>query len=420
MRVLFLTSHLPYPPYSGGRRREFELIRRIGKEVDLTIVAVSTSYDEDRSLASALLPYCRAVHVFPAQPESFADDSLDSGFSPKVWRNLSPEAAALVQLLITTAQVDLVHCEGYFMASLLSGIEWLPCLIVEQNIDHLLLEQEANFCQDRKTSCTYSKAAAVAAETARTFWRQSSACGVLTKEDETIVRALEPGVRTFVLPDGFDHLPDLPLEPDGTDGQILDQISPDAPVVLFVANFAYRPNIDATRFLVHEILPIVLANIPETITILAGNSPSDEILAYHNWRGIYVTGRVKSLSRFYNRANLAVVPVRVGGGVKVKILEALAHGKACITTEIGAQGLGEAIRGVIVRDEPSAFAEAICQYLVDKEARRRLEELSFSATCALLTWQDASDLLLRSYEEILGADVQMKASAARVNGWHGK
>lgn len=408
MRILFLTSHLPYPPYSGGRRREFELIRRIGRQADLTIVAVSKAFDEDLKLAPGLRPYSRAIHVFPARPESLTGDASYAGVPPKMWRNSSPEAKSLVHRLLASNRFDVVHCEGYFMMPLLPLTHCAPVLIVEQNIDFQLLEQESKLSSDPELHHACSRAAGLAFKTARACWRKSSGCGVLTPEDLDTVRALAPEVRTFLLPDGFDHNTNLPLgscNPGSCNNEanILNGIPPGAPVVLFVANFAYQPNVDAAHFLVRDILPAVLNENPRVITILAGNSPTEEILAYNNHTGVRVTGRVQSLAPFYDRATLVVAPVRIGGGIKVKMLEAFAHGKACVTTSVGVQGLGAIARNCVVRDEPFAFAKAVCQYLADQEGRTRLEEEARLATRELFTWQDASDLLLRSYEELIAA-----------------
>ena len=408
MRVLFLTSHLPYPPYSGGRRREFELIRRIGSEIDLTIVAVSKTFDEDLRLAPALYSSCRSVHVFPAQPEPIHGDGTYAGVPAKTWRNMSAQAKGLVHRLLASNDVDVVHCEGYFMMPLLPLRHHAQTLIVEQNMDFQLLEQESKLSSDPEVNHACSLAADLAFKTAIDCWRRSSACGVLTQEDLDTVRTLAPEVWTFLLPDGFDHTTDLPLGSSNLDfcndgGSILNTVPPDEPVLLFVANFAYQPNVDAAHFLVREILPTVLNENPRTLTILAGNSPTEELVAYDKRMGVHVTGRVKSLAPFYNRATLVVVPVRIGGGIKVKMLEAFAQGKACVTTSVGVQGLGGIARNCVVRDEPSAFARAVCHYLADEEGRRKLEEQARLATRELFTWQGASDLLLRSYEELIAA-----------------
>lgn len=403
MRILFLTSHLPYPPYSGGRRREFELIRRVGRETDLTVIAVSKTFDEDLGLAPALLPYCRAVHVFPGRPESLNGDASYAGVPPKMWRNTSPEAKALVHRLLASNCFDVVHCEGYFMMPLLPLHHRAPVLIVEQNIDFQLLEQESELSSNPEIHHACSRAAALALKTARACWRKSSACGVLTPEDLDTIHTLAPEVRTFLLPDGFDHSTDLPFGSCNNDADILNGIPPDAPVILFVANFAYQPNVDAAHFLVRDVLPTVLKENPRVVTVLAGNSPTEKILAYHHHAGVHVTGRVQSLAPFYDRATLVAVPVRIGGGIKVKMLEALAHGKACVTTSVGTQGLGAIARNCVVRDEPFGFAKAICHYLADEEGRTSLEEQARLATRELFTWQEASDLLFHSYEELIAA-----------------
>jgi glycosyltransferase involved in cell wall biosynthesis len=123
-----------------------------------------------------------------------------------------------------------------------------------------------------------------------------------------------------VVPDAVDHLGSAPL----------DAVAP-RPELVFVANFAYQPNVDAAFWLCREIFPRVREQVPEARALLVGNGPPQELQALA-CEHIFVTGRVPSVAPSLDRAAVVVCPLRVGGGIKVKMLEALCRGKAIVAS----------------------------------------------------------------------------------------
>jgi glycosyltransferase involved in cell wall biosynthesis len=116
---------------------------------------------------------------------------------------------------------------------------------------------------------------------------------------------------------------------------------------------------------------------------------------------VVVTGRVPSVEPYFERAQVIVCPLREGGGVKVKVLEALARGKAVVTTSVGVQGLGPAADDALrVEDRPRRFARAVAEILRDETERRRLEQAAKALAATLPTWDDAVDGLIGCYQEL--------------------
>ena len=141
---------------------------------------------------------------------------------------------------------------------------------------------------------------------------------------------------------------------------------PAAPVILFVAGFAHPPNIDAACWLVHAILPLVRRALPEVRLVLAGSHPTAAVRALAG-DAIEVTGNLsgEALLERYAAARAAVVPLRVGAGVKGKVVEALQQGLPLVTTTIGVEGLAGLEAVVPVSDEPEAIARALLELLQD-------------------------------------------------------
>jgi glycosyltransferase involved in cell wall biosynthesis len=399
VRVLFLTCHLPFPPISGGRRRELELIRRLGRTTDIHLVVVSKAWEQDQAFAPRLLEHCKTVDVFPASPECDILTDARQGVVPQLRRNNCFPAAARVRSLINRGLVDVVHCEGFYMRQLVQRNAPVPILIVEQNIEHTLFHQRSELAEDEARREAHRTVADLTSRAARSAWRRSTACGVLTPDDGQLLESLEPSAQIFLLPNGCDHAPELGDKVGGlTQLAALAEIPPTSPVALFVGNFSYQPNVDAVDFLSKRILPAALRRIPGLVTVVVGHLASSALRAFHGQHGMMVVGEVPSLVPFYRRATAVLAPLRIGGGVKVKVLEAFAQGKVVVGTSIAGQGLSA--RSLIIRDEPEAFAEALAAVVNDHEGRRTLERVARNTAAQATTWTGAAQRLAAVYAQL--------------------
>lgn len=390
LRVLFLACHLPYPTISGGRKREFELLSRIGRSVDVDLCVASKTYEEDLANARHLEGVCRNVEVFPAEPPERIDPSVPW----QVQRHRSPSMSEFVARAI--ADVDLLHLEGYYLAQHLPGIRPVPAVLVEQNVEYLLCRQRLENAQGPdKGPALLDYLKALECETAA--WRSVDHLAAVTHEDALHIRdATDAGVA--VVPDGVDvTIPTVP-HPDVS-----------SPNLVFVANFAYQPNVDAAVYLCRTILPLVALKVPEVRLWLVGNSPPDIVRDLTGER-VIVTGRVPSVEPYLYAADVVVCPLRVGGGIKVKILEAMARGRAIVTTSVGTQGLGTDIP-VMVRDDPGRFAAAATRLLKNPRARQRLQTTAAEFARQLPNWDEAATSLLTLYQRAVGANARERGLA---------
>ena len=131
-RVLFLTCHLPYPPVSGGRRREYELITRLGASFDIELGVVSKTYEEDRANARALEEFCSRVEVFAAHPVTSATGASPSAF--QVIRHHCPEFSSHVARRLQKGDIDVLHVESFYMMQHVPPAAPAPIFLVEQNV----------------------------------------------------------------------------------------------------------------------------------------------------------------------------------------------------------------------------------------------------------------------------------------------
>ena len=406
MRILFLTCHLPFPPLSGGRRREYELLTRLSKKHEIHLYCICKTYDDDRANGDYVRPYCADLVLFPAaDPLAQREVSQQLSFAhcpPQVLRHRSQAAAPAIARALQAHHFDLVHVEGYYLMQHLPLVSPAPLLLVEQNIEYLLYQQRlavADTPQDReRLRDAYLRTLAWE----RAAWRRADLCAVVTRDDQRALRAVEPALRVRLVPDGFDH--DTRVLGAGS-GEGAHQPTMahrvECPTILYVGNFAYEPNVDAALHLAQDIFPLIQRAVPEVTLLLVGNAPPPVIQTLATLPRILVTGLVPSLEPYFAAADVVACPLRIGGGVKVKILEALARGKAVVTTSIGVQGLeGSSGQAAAVKDDPTEFAAEVVHLLRDPSARRRLEEGARLFVKRLPTWDDAADALTACYQEL--------------------
>lgn len=324
----------------------------------------------------------------------------------------SDHAIRQISELVEERKFDVVHVEGYYLMQLVHGgsIPNFNILLVEHNMEYKLclqrmllsssIQEAQYFWQDYYQTLYWE----------RLCWKKATKIITLTPEDADCIRRLESNVEVELIPNGIDH--DFTIDqPD--DNQLTDNFShhvstkgamidDNAPSILFVGNFLYYPNIDAILFFCKNIFPLILKEIHNAKLLVVGSSPPPEIKALeaHNKGNVVITGYVSSLYPFYNYAKVVVCPLRIGGGIKVKIIEALRAGKAIVSTSVGAQGI-DINKGLLyVSDKISDFAINVIRLLSDKELRRNQELNTLKFMKTMPHWTDVEQAYIRCYTDM--------------------
>jgi polysaccharide biosynthesis protein PslH len=386
VRTLFVTRFMPYPLNSGGSQRVYHLLRAVASVSEVTLVC-PTEGGQDCPELAALRSFCTSVHAFPL--ESFAwrrDARLPA---PLRWargklRYLNLTQPALLQWFRSDEGDSLVsglYSQGYDLvwAETLTLLSLLPRgLKTRVIVDLLDLEYRKLGYQLRHgplgwmtpfNCLEYLKLRVLE----RRLLRLPYEFLVCSPQDR---RALgtpgdvgNPGDagRVWVVPNGVD------LPADGEEVQS----DPTDPTFVFVGVMGYAPNVDAVRFFVRRILPMLRREEPASKLIVVGKDPLPAVWQLHDGRTVVVTGAVPHPAPYLRRAAVIVVPIRFGGGTRTKILEAMAHGKPVVSTTVGAEGLeAEPGRHLLIADQPRDFAEA-CLLLLRNQRRR--EDLASEA-----------------------------------------
>jgi len=317
-------------------------------------------------------------------------------------KHMSEEASSYISFLLKNQSFDVVHIEGYYLLQHVPMKPELPILLVEHNIEHILALQRFRVAVTEQEKSYFWSEYIKTLEWERWTWKRASVCVVLTNEDKITMERLESNIDVRMIPDGGDHLKNI----DVTHTLLSDSfeysfVRDKCPSILFVGNFAYEPNIDAALYFSREIFPLILKDVPDAKLFLVGNAPPPEICSLTLNKQIEVTGRVASLIPFYKHADVVVCPLRIGGGVKVKVLEALGFGKAIVSTSVGAQGLDLSnLRAVAVADDLTGFAEHVVRFLVHPEERNIQEQEALAYARTLPSWDQVSEAFAQLYEEM--------------------
>jgi len=225
-------------------------------------------------------------------------------------------------------------------------------------------------------------------------WAGLDGCTLTSSRDEGLLLAHAPATRTAVVPNGVDlefFKPSAAPQPE----------SPTT--LLFFGAIDYYPNTDGLLFFTREIFPLLEARVPRVRLSIVGRRPPESIVSLRSAR-VEVTGAVDDVRPHIERAAVVIVPLRLGGGTRLKILEAMAMGKAIVSTSVGAAGLDVVPeRDLLIADTPEAFAHQVSRLLDDPALARRLGRAARQLVAARYGWTASVDRLSSFYGEVMAA-----------------
>ncbi|WP_179273103.1 MULTISPECIES: glycosyltransferase family 4 protein [unclassified Rhodococcus (in: high G+C Gram-positive bacteria)] len=343
-----------------------------GYEVHLVIV--TPHFSRDIAYCDNLLDCCRSVTIFEAEPNS----TFESQIPHRVSAHARSEAQQHVRDVLDQTSVDLIHIEGYFMMQHLPDECDVPIFLLEENIEYDLDRSRAEVLGSSATDWT------VARDMEHAAWQRAQRCGTVSMDDASVMRNVMPDIAVDFLPNGCDHF-------SADDASELPTLAAGAARVVYTGNTDWGPSRDATRFLVRDVWPRVLAELPDAVLDVAGNGPeADQFGVDEADQTVRFIGALPSFGPLLHAADVFVCPPRFGGGVKSKILESLHAGCAVVSTPVGLQGLPHVIHdAVICRETPEELAAAIVGLIRDPKLAERLRAKVRRARVALTTWDDA-------------------------------
>jgi sugar transferase (PEP-CTERM/EpsH1 system associated) len=393
LRVLLVTPFFPYPPHWGFGRRVFEIVRHLSAR---NSVSVLTYFDEEEEepLVPELRRVCDEVVAVPSpvrwgkQRRFLQARSLLSTL-PFHFRELQSRAMqAALERLLDRESFDLVQLES----SQLSYLELGPTKSVldEHNLEYELLLRIFNSEKASLRKAYNGLEHLKIKRHEQKAWRRFDACAVTSEREEEIVKSRLPGALTATVPNGVDvdyfRPGPMPSEPDS---------------LLFTGLLSYRPNEDAVRFFVSEVFPIIRRARPDATFTAVGYATPGFINELAGEPNVTLTGRVPDIRPYLQRAGVVVVPLRSGGGTRLKVVEALAAGKAVVSTSVGCEGIAvEAGRDLLIGDSARDLATATLQLMADRDLTSKLGRAGRALVVERYSWASAVERLERLYARV--------------------
>jgi glycosyltransferase involved in cell wall biosynthesis len=368
--------------------RQYHLLRAYAQWGRVHLVTFYAD-DDQRAAAESLKEHCEGVHAVPAGTTVGASrtrGSLPSRIIGRV-RGLRPTAVAwahspeMTRLVTKLAEdADVVHVARLHMAAQVEPILSRRGSRVRAVLDlddvessarfrHLRLGQRESLLQRLHGYYDLARLWAYEMRAVRRFDR------VLVCSERDRRRFGRSNV--VVVPNGTCVPGTLPTRHG--DGRTL----------MFCGLLSYAPNVDAVQFLVKAVFPHVRRAVPDARLVIVGRAPKPEIRALHDGTNVVIASDVPSVAEYYARADVAVVPLRFGGGTRIKILEAWAHGVPVVSTAVGCEGLdGVHDRHLLVADRPEDFAARCVAVMRSRDLGDRLVMEAWRLVSQKYRWED--------------------------------
>lgn len=400
MKILWVKAGKILPVDTGGKIRSYNLLRQLASRHETVLLSYYGGARDESYESEVERHLPGAVTVHTGAPDSFARQALDyllrlpSRAPYAVRKFTSPEVKRLVKEWDAARRFDVAVCD-FLSASLNFPAETrTPTLLFQHNVESALWQRQARHAPDVLRSVAFKIEAAKMTRYERDAVRRFRHVIAVSENDRELMSEMTGASRITVVPTGVD----IKKYSSGDEAPRVfkEAKSRSGALVVFLGSMDWEPNIDGVEYFCREVWPRVLESVPSARFRVVGRDPHPRVrrLASEN---VEVTGTVPSVVEHLREADAVVVPLRVGGGTRLKIFEAMAVGKAVVSTTVGAEGL-DVTHGedILLADDAESFAESVTGLLRDT-ARRETLGRAAAELAARYDWS----VIARRFEDVL-------------------
>lgn len=415
MRILWLKTELLHPVDKGGKIRTYNMLKELKRAHHVTYLTLDdgSASADDRAKATE---YCHELLCVPHQRR----EKFTPGFYVELLLNLVSSQPYAIKKYTTAAMMreiselerkrafDLLVCDFLAPAANVPRSLATPTVLFQHNVEAMIwkrhYEVQANAVKKAYLYGQWRKMWQFEKEMCQRF---DSVIAVSADDREQMKR--EYGAQAvFDVPTGVDT---EFFRPSGT-------IETSPHNIVFTGSMDWLPNEDGIRFFMREIMPLIKSKVPDsTLTVVGRNPPASLVEMSKSDSSLIVTGRVDDVRPYIEKAAAYVVPLRIGGGTRLKIFEAMAMEKAVVSTTIGAEGLPLA-NGVelLLADEPQAFADAVVKVLTDASCAAELGRQAAANVRQNHGWEPVTDSFISICRQAKHPQLDPEAVSAMLAG----
>lgn len=393
MNILVIDEEFPFPLNTGKRIRTFNLTKGLTKYNQVSFLAYGDSKTDSYQFMkdNKIIPFTVPPPDRNKSGIKFYGKLFTNLFSPYpyiVTSHYTDLFHKRLLRLIEENEYDILVCEWTPYALFIKNISSLKKIIVAHNIESMIwqryYENEKNLLKQWYIKIQQQKVL----NFEKNCFQWADGATAVSGNDANIIKTFNLNYEPEVIENGVDLNYFRP-----SDNLV------DLNTLVFTGSMDWRPNQDAVLYFVNEIFPLLKEQRPQIKVFFVGRNPPQHILKLNEIEGIDVTGTVDDVRGYIAKAGLYIVPLRIGGGSRLKILEAMAMKKAIISTTVGAEGLNVK-NGVdiILRDKPDDFARAVLETLENQKLRNSFAENGLKLVRQHYGW-DKISLKLNNYLE---------------------
>jgi sugar transferase (PEP-CTERM/EpsH1 system associated) len=398
MKILWVKAGGLVPPDTGGKIRSYNILRELARQHSVTFFSFYSTHNNDlHPELKSLFNRVVCVPLSLPAPKSLAEMReygirLLSSEPYGITKYCRPEVRSRLHALLKQETYDVILCD--FMAAA-GAIPWdcpTPKVLFTHNVEATIWRRHYEVASNRiwKAISWWEWRRMEAAE--QRYLRLANQVLTVSEMDrDAFVRFVEPG-KVTVIPTGVDvdYFQPMPVEE-----------TPNS--LVFIGSMDWLPNEEGVLYFADAILPLIKQQCPGVSLEVVGRSPSRKLqaLAARENR-MRLTGWVEDIRPFVARGSICIVPLRIGGGTRLKIFEAMAMGKAVVSTSVGAEGLPvQSGENILLADTPNDFADSVISLLRDPNARKRLGTSARTLVQEKYSWPKVAESFVRTLQDVI-------------------
>jgi sugar transferase (PEP-CTERM/EpsH1 system associated) len=391
VRILWLKTELLHPLDKGGRIRTYHMLRELARDHHVTYLTLDDGTAAPDAVERAR-EYCQELVRVPMSLASkgsgsfYADlarNLVSSTLPYAVWKYRSSEMRRRITDIVRRGAVDLLLCDFLAPAVNVPRDLPVPSVLFQHNVEAMIWERHARYARSRARRLYLREQFRRMYAFEREQCRRFNSVIAVSPQDMAMIRRDYGVTRIADVPTGVDteHFrasPDARSEPHH---------------LIFTGSMDWMPNEDAVTHFAQTIFPRVKAAVPQATLSIVGRNPSPAVQALERTcEGVHVTGNVPEVPPYLERAGVFVVPLRIGGGTRLKIFEAMAMGKPIVSTAVGAEGLpvqhGEHL---LLADTPDDFAAAVIRLVREPAYAAAMGERAAQFVRERFSWRGVAE-----------------------------